>query len=267
MKAPPQSVDAAQASPKSQRRRTAANVFADPPASKRTPRAIRTPDKTIKLEANDIKARDAPVSLGKQKKTEVLGTEEVPPPQSKGAAPKTRRQPREVKQEQEPLEGETRISKIEEDQEPAALQINGDIPKTNKRKRIVKVEEAEIQVGESSPKKTKRKKATEAEIDETVEDEATPKEVQEGERDQKITKRKRKTKEEKELEAMPLAVRTDGLRMFIGAHVSGAKGWFCSMYIVSIELKNGFESRGSQFSHELRPHWVNSFRVLHTGHD
>ena len=37
-------------------------------------------------------------------------------------------------------------------------------------------------------------------------------------------KRKRKTKEEKEAEAMPLAARTTGLCMFVGAHVSIAKG-------------------------------------------
>lgn len=36
--------------------------------------------------------------------------------------------------------------------------------------------------------------------------------------------KKRKTKEEKELEAMPLRARTQGLRMFVGAHVSAAKG-------------------------------------------
>ena len=36
--------------------------------------------------------------------------------------------------------------------------------------------------------------------------------------------RKRKTKEEKEAEAMPLRARTPGLRMFVGAHVSAAKG-------------------------------------------
>ena len=264
MKASLQSIDAAQASPKLQRRRIAANAAAYTAASKRTPRATRTPTNTIELEANGVEDRDSLVTFGKKQKTEASSTEGVPPPQPKGAALKNNRQRREVKQdtevtqEQELPAGETRKSKVEEDQEPAALQINGDTPKTNKRKRIVKVEEAEIQVGESSPKKTKRKKATEAEIDKTVEDEATPKkvkrktkvkeedeEVQEGERDQKTTKRKRKTKEEKESEAMPLAVRTDGLRMFIGAHVSGAKGWFCSMYIVSIELKNGFESRGS----------------------
>jgi hypothetical protein len=42
--------------------------------------------------------------------------------------------------------------------------------------------------------------------------------------DPKKTPRKRKTKEEKEAEAMPLAARTRGLRMFIGAHVSIATG-------------------------------------------
>ena len=41
----------------------------------------------------------------------------------------------------------------------------------------------------------------------------------------KKAKRKRKTKEEKEAEAMPIAARTTGLKMFIGAHVSSAKGW------------------------------------------
>ena len=40
----------------------------------------------------------------------------------------------------------------------------------------------------------------------------------------KKTQRKRKTKEEKEAEAMPLAARSKSLRMFIGAHVSCAKG-------------------------------------------
>ena len=37
-------------------------------------------------------------------------------------------------------------------------------------------------------------------------------------------KRSRKTKEEKEADAMPLAARTSGLKMLIGAHVSCAKG-------------------------------------------
>lgn len=40
----------------------------------------------------------------------------------------------------------------------------------------------------------------------------------------KKPKAKRKTKEEKEAESMPLAARTTGLNMFVGAHVSIAKG-------------------------------------------
>ena len=42
----------------------------------------------------------------------------------------------------------------------------------------------------------------------------------------KKVKKKRKTKEEKEAESMPLAPRTPGHKMFVGAHVSGAGGMF-----------------------------------------
>lgn len=55
--------------------------------------------------------------------------------------------------------------------------------------------------------------------------------------------RKRKTKEEKEAEAMPLAIRSKGLQMFIGAHVSSAKGPApvfyinCRAFVVTIKLK------------------------------
>lgn len=40
----------------------------------------------------------------------------------------------------------------------------------------------------------------------------------------KKVKRKRKTKEEKEAEAMPLAARSIGTKLFVGAHVSSAGG-------------------------------------------
>ena len=63
---------------------------------------------------------------------------------------------------------------------------------------------------------------------------------EEDETNPKKPKLKRKTKEDKEAETMPLAARTAGLRIFIGAHVSGAKGasrmqdsW--SVYIARIE--------------------------------
>ncbi|KAJ5908866.1 Endodeoxyribonuclease IV [Penicillium taxi] len=46
----------------------------------------------------------------------------------------------------------------------------------------------------------------------------------------KPAKKGKKTKEEKESEAMPLAPRTQGLKMFVGAHVSAAAGVFNSIH-------------------------------------
>ncbi|KAF6228300.1 hypothetical protein HO133_008030 [Letharia lupina] len=240
--------DPAQASPKSQTRTTAANAAVDPTTSKRTPRAIRSLNKTTRLEANGVEDKDTPRNSGKGKKIAAVITEAAPSALPEGATPKKTKQRKEVKpktedtQEQEPQAEDIstkakRNPKLKEDLESADPQIDGSIHKTAKRKRIVKGEEVETEGSEPSPKKTKRKKATDVEIDETVENEASPRkarrktkvkeedeEVQEGGEGQKKTKRKRKTKEEKEIEAMPLATRTDGLRMFIGAHVSGAKG-------------------------------------------
>ncbi|OKP11799.1 DNA-(apurinic or apyrimidinic site) lyase 1 [Penicillium subrubescens] len=45
----------------------------------------------------------------------------------------------------------------------------------------------------------------------------------------KPARKARKTKEEKEAEAMPLAPRTPGLKMFVGAHVSAAKGQYLGL--------------------------------------
>ena len=81
--------------------------------------------------------------------------------------------------------------------------------------------------GEAAEKPKKRKVAKEEE-----EDEAS---VQGEEDPGKKVKRRRKTKEEKEAEAMPLAARTTGLRMFVGAHVSGAKG---ALRILDVGSKN-----------------------------
>lgn len=46
--------------------------------------------------------------------------------------------------------------------------------------------------------------------------------------------KQRKTKAEREVEMLPLAARTKGLQMFVGAHVSAAKGWSipCKYYIM-----------------------------------
>lgn len=75
-------------------------------------------------------------------------------------------------------------------------------------------EEEGVAAVQSTPKKARKRKVANEEEAEQAHDEPTPKKV----------KSKRKTKEEKEAEAMPLAARSTGLRMFIGAHVSGAKG-------------------------------------------
>ena len=256
------SVDSAKASPKSQRQRTTANAATIRPNSQRTPRVTRTPTKTTGLDADRIGDKDAIKTPGKNKKKVASTAEEVTPPLLQGGAPKKSKQPGEVKQEiedvqeqkpsaEQSLQNTKRGRRIKEDPGLADPQINEESPKTVKRKRVVKVEEAGVEVGEPSPKKTKWKKATAVEFDKTVENETSPKkaerkdrvkeegeQVEEGEEEHKKIKRKRKTKEERELEAMPLAARTDGLRMFIGAHVSGAKGRSFFVYIASVELRS-----------------------------
>lgn len=65
-----------------------------------------------------------------------------------------------------------------------------------------------------------------------------------GEKPEKV-KRKRKTKEEKEAEMLPLAARTQGLRMFVGAHVSMAGG-------LENSVKNSILIGGNAFALFLR---------------
>jgi len=78
-------------------------------------------------------------------------------------------------------------------------------------------------VDEEKPKlkKKPRPKTKEEKVDSSSELSPVPDEEEES---KPKKKRKRKTKEEKEAEAMPLAPRTAGLNMFVGAHVSIAKG-------------------------------------------
>ncbi|KAI9838510.1 MAG: hypothetical protein M1837_002435 [Sclerophora amabilis] len=98
-------------------------------------------------------------------------------------------------------------------------------PTTEKAGRVhVKVEgKEEVETITGAKPKKKRKVAD----DETDND---PLKEEEGKTEK--SKRRRKTKEEKEAEAMPLAARTTGLKVYIGAHVSSAKGpsrEFCRM--------------------------------------
>jgi hypothetical protein len=74
-------------------------------------------------------------------------------------------------------------------------------------------EEEEDEIVKPSPKGRARKKP---EVKEEAKEEDN-----DGKATEKPVKKKRKTKEEKETEAMPLAARTVGHKLFIGAHVSG----------------------------------------------
>lgn len=108
-----------------------------------------------------------------------------------------------------------------------------------KRKKVAEVEESVVENHGRSPQKAELEEITDVtEKKEAVDQESSPKKpksntkvklealeaVEEGEEGSRKVKRKRKTQEEKEAEAMPLAARSNGLRMFIGAHVSCAKG-------------------------------------------
>ena len=119
--------------------------------------------------------------------------------------------------------------------ETAAEQVDEGTPKKAKRKRAAEIEETDLETSEVKLRKLKRK-ATEVKPDKSVDGELSSKntqqnkkvikeeDVEEEEEALKKIKRRRKTKEEKEAEAMPLASRTNGLQMFVGAHVSCAKG-------------------------------------------
>jgi len=96
-------------------------------------------------------------------------------------------------------------------------------PKRQPRKKVaIKAEEEEREADEPedskpAPKKQPRKKAVKQEATEEDGDNTAT---------AKPAKKKRKTKEEKEAEAMPLAARTIGHKLFIGAHVSSAGGQY-----------------------------------------
>lgn len=68
----------------------------------------------------------------------------------------------------------------------------------------------------------------------------------------KPARKARKTKEEKEAEAMPLAPRTPGLKMFVGAHVSAAKGQYLRLSLgwMMKELIATSSSRCIQLDHQ-----------------
>lgn len=112
----------------------------------------------------------------------------------------------------------TRNVKVEVKEEESPDEEQQDVTPRKRQRRTteVKEEEAEVDGNTSKPAlKGRTKKSTE------VKKEA---EDVDGKAAEQPTKKKRKTKEEKEAEAMPLAARTVGHKLFIGAHVSSAGG-------------------------------------------
>lgn len=101
--------------------------------------------------------------------------------------------------------------------------IKTSLRKTKAKEITVKEEETPEEEEKSPQKKTRKRKFEKTTVKKEEEDDEEGKTGKE-EITQGKPSRKRKTKEEKEAEAMPLAVRTKGFRMFIGAHVSAAKG-------------------------------------------
>lgn len=113
----------------------------------------------------------------------------------------------------------SRKVKVEAEADEATSLVEEAASATKKKRQrdTIKVEEVKEEVNGASPKPAlKGRGRKKQEIKNEVE-----KVKQNGET---TVKRKRKTKEEKEAEAMPLAARTVGHKLFIGAHVSSAGG-------------------------------------------
>ncbi|KAL9630080.1 MAG: hypothetical protein Q9164_006594, partial [Protoblastenia rupestris] len=175
-----------------------------------------------------------PTSVRRKRRAEELEETIV----AKGASPDSKKRQRTTK-----VKEEDAIPKIilQKAKGRATAKVKEDIdedtessPKKTGKKRTEANNEQELnQKPVTSPKKTKKNLASKGEKDSDEQTALSPrknkknkvkKEEDDDEDNEKKTKRKRKTKEEKEAEAMPLAARANGLRMFIGAHVSCAKG-------------------------------------------
>lgn len=116
-----------------------------------------------------------------------------------------------------PRKHKTVATKVETAKKKRVNRQNPQNPAKQTPKKGKSKADAEVQAKtfETSPQKTKVEETTIDEEEETK-----------GKKEDSLekSKRKRKTKEEKEAESMPLAARSTRLRMFVGAHVSSAKG-------------------------------------------
>lgn len=235
--------DTPRPSPRSRRRKIAANPPVATAGRITSAEEVGTPQRSVHL-SNGTSKQATRVSSHKRPKTEAVVVREELQETAENGSPHKSRQRKKIQREEaqednpeeEPSEEHPSPAKIGRKhnikEEEVELQVDGESPRKAKRKRTTEIEEAKITESETSPKKIKRRVAEREE--EAVDGEPTPRnaqrkkvkqeETEEEEEGPKKIKRKRKTKEEKEAEAMPLASRTNGLQMFVGAHVSCAKG-------------------------------------------
>ncbi|KAL9125219.1 MAG: hypothetical protein Q9217_005537 [Psora testacea] len=206
----------------------------EPSKSAATPRS--TPKKPPETQTDGATAPVTPNrKKSKSRTAQKQETEEADEAETVKARKSSRRK-REVEQIEERAVTEGTTSGSAKRQKTAVAKEKDEIKKPLLRKTKHKISlevEEEINVGtEASPVRTKKETKVKEEFDEQTvtsarKTQTKSKVIGEAEVDEggeKKVKRRRKTKEEKEAETMPLAARTNGLRMFIGAHVSGAKG-------------------------------------------
>jgi len=131
----------------------------------------------------------------------------------------------------------TRKVKPEPEEEEEASSEEGIKPTPKKRQtksKVVKREEAEEEDEKAKPLpkgRARKKTQIKGEDDAVLADSGTKPAG-------KPAKKKRKTKEEKEAEAMPLSARTVGHKLFIGAHVSSAGGQFRHIQLYSTDIQS-----------------------------
>ncbi|KAL8829831.1 MAG: hypothetical protein Q9191_001783 [Dirinaria sp. TL-2023a] len=181
--------------------------------------------------ANVNGVETVPESGGTKRKRKIVEEREV---QVDGSTPKKAKGSKRVKEEDHSVQQDGTISptrkgsiKTEVKEEKREVDTLPTKPPKKKTKAQTKTpvnqeaaEESAVVDGSETTKKSKVNKTAKVKPEAAEGDEEGD---GEGETPKKPI-RKRKTKEEKEAEAMPLAARTVGLNMFVGAHVSCAKG-------------------------------------------
>ncbi|KAK4981145.1 DNA-(apurinic or apyrimidinic site) lyase [Elasticomyces elasticus] len=125
-----------------------------------------------------------------------------------------------------PSTGKKRKARITEEvaTPEKSLTVAQDPSKKGRKRKIEAEEEIPRKIQDRGITATNTPKATKKRKTQVQEDSIEAAQDEKSEGGAKRVKRKRKTKEEREAEAMPLAARTVGHKMFIGAHVSSAGG-------------------------------------------